>query len=225
MGLKMPEIWINPRSTYFWFRRRVPKKYRKFGMPAEIKFSLDTKDRDEAVMRCWEKNLELEREWQAGLIGLPPTPLSQMQIIALAGEFYAETVAAHRNEPGRPIDWQQASERLARRRRPYIGPLGQHLRNTFGDEARAILRTRDVYLVGERFELFVRAYVDAKDHANRTLQRNASGNYKPAEDDDRYPKFDRSNPEHAFDVVWGLFCEAKLLSASTKKKWLPYFRP
>ena len=224
MGLKMPELWVNPRSTKFWFRRRVPKKYRRFGMPAEIKFSLDTTDRNEALLRCWQKNVQLEREWQANLIGLPPTQLSQMQIAALAGEFYAETVAAHRDEPGKAVDWQQASERLARRKRPFIGPLGQHLRISFGNEARAFLRSKDVNLVGERFELFVKAYVEAKAHANRTLERNASGDFRPDPDADRYPKMERSNPEYAFDVVWDQFSKAKLLSASTKKKWLPYFR-
>jgi hypothetical protein len=45
----MIEPWENPRSEFYWFRRRVPAVYRKFGMPAEIKFSLKTKDWDEAV--------------------------------------------------------------------------------------------------------------------------------------------------------------------------------
>lgn len=44
----MIEPWVNPRSGFYWFRRRVPKEYRAFGMPAEIKFSLETADLDEA---------------------------------------------------------------------------------------------------------------------------------------------------------------------------------
>jgi hypothetical protein len=38
----------------------VPTKCRKFGMPAEIKFSLETTDRDEAVLRCQEHIGEMD---------------------------------------------------------------------------------------------------------------------------------------------------------------------
>jgi hypothetical protein len=65
--LRMIEPWVNPRSRFFWFRRRIPAQYRKYGMPSEIKFSLETTDRDEAVLRCQEKNLKLERQWRASL--------------------------------------------------------------------------------------------------------------------------------------------------------------
>jgi hypothetical protein len=99
VAFRMLQPWVNPRSEFYWFRRRVPAAYRTFGMPAEIKFSLGTKDWDEAVLRCQEENLKLERQWRAGLIGTPPTELSHLQITALAGEFYAEMVAAHRDEP------------------------------------------------------------------------------------------------------------------------------
>lgn len=84
----MIEPWVNPRSEFYWFRRRVPAAYRRFGMPAEIKFSLQTKDWDEAVLRCNEANLKLEREWRANLVGTPPDELSHRQIVALAAEFY-----------------------------------------------------------------------------------------------------------------------------------------
>jgi len=56
-----------------------------FGMPAEIKFSLGTKDWDEAVLRCQEENLKLERQWRASLVGRPPTQLSHLQICAHTG--------------------------------------------------------------------------------------------------------------------------------------------
>ncbi|MET4035723.1 hypothetical protein ABIB94_007424 [Bradyrhizobium sp. JR7.2] len=55
MSFRMIEPWVNPRSKFYWFRRRVPAKYRQFGMPSEIKFSLETTDRDEAVLRCQER--------------------------------------------------------------------------------------------------------------------------------------------------------------------------
>ena len=108
MSFRMIEPWVNPRSKFYWFRRRIPKAYRAFGMPAEIKFSLKTKEWDEAVLRCQEENLKLERQWRANLVGAAPTELSHLQITGLAGEFYNEMVAAHRDEPGQPIEWEQS---------------------------------------------------------------------------------------------------------------------
>lgn len=100
MSFRMIQPWVNPRSEFYWFVRRVPKAYRTFGMPSEIKFSLGTKDWDEAVLRCQEENLKLERQWRGNIVGTPPTELSHLQITALAGEFYAETVGCPSRQPG-----------------------------------------------------------------------------------------------------------------------------
>lgn len=224
MGLKMIQPWVNPRSKYYWFRRRVPKEYLKFGMPIEIKFSLETEEHEEALLRCQEHNLRLERAWRANLIGTPPDQLSHLQIVALAGEFYAEMIATHRDDPGRASDWQQSLQQTDRKKRFRIGPLDPHLRMTFGDEAQAFLRKRGVLLVGDRLEDFVRSYVAAKENAMRELLRNAQGDYKPNDEAARYPKFERPRPEQQFDELWSQFCEAKQVSPATRKKWEPYFR-
>jgi hypothetical protein len=63
MGLRMIEPWENPRSDMYWFRRRVPVNLVAFMGRSELKFSLKTRDRDEAVLRCNEENLKLERMW------------------------------------------------------------------------------------------------------------------------------------------------------------------
>jgi hypothetical protein len=114
VGFRLIEPRVNPRSEFYWFRRRVPAAYRNFGMRAEIKFSLGTKDWDEAVLRCNEHNLRLEREWRANLVSTTPDELSHRQIVALAGEFYEETVAAHRDEPGSPNVWDEKQRALAK---------------------------------------------------------------------------------------------------------------
>jgi hypothetical protein len=175
VGLRIIQPWVNPRSKYYWFRRRVPQEYRTFGMPTEIKFSLETESREEAQLLCQEHNLRLERTWRANLVGSPPDDLSHLQIVALAGEFYRETIATHRDDPGRAIDWQQSIEKADRRKRFFIGPYGAHLRMTFGDEAQTFLRKKGIRLVGDRLEAFVRAYVAAKENAARELMRNAQG--------------------------------------------------
>jgi integrase len=222
--LRMIEPWENPRSEFYWFRRRVPAVYRKFGMPAEIKFSLKTKDWDEAVLRCQEENLKLERQWRYNLVGTPPTDLSHLQITALAGEFYTEMVAAHRDEPGPAIEWQISLDKLDERKRLGFGPYGTRLRVNFGAEAEAYLQRKGVRLVGERMENFLRAYVEAKELASRTLMENAKRNYKSDTlITERFPKFEPPNPAKKFDVLWAEFSGAKKLSASTRKKWEPYF--
>jgi integrase len=223
VGLRMIQPWENPRSKFYWFRRRVPAPYRKFGMPAEIKFSLETSDWDEAVLRCQEENLKLERQWRSTLVSSPSTELSHRQIVALAGEFYAEMVAAHRDEPGRAIEWQQSLEKIDRRKRFFIGPFGTHLRMTLGAEAQTFLQKKGIRLVGERFESFVRAYVEAKELASRALMSAAKREYAPVDNGPYYPKFDPPNPARKFATLWSEFTNARRISPATRKKWEPYF--
>ena len=84
MSLNMLQPIKKDHTKNYWFRRRVPAKYRKFGMPSEIKFSLGTADWDEAVLRCQEENLKLERTWRANLEGEPPSDLSHATPAELA---------------------------------------------------------------------------------------------------------------------------------------------
>ncbi len=224
MSLRMISPWKNPRSKFYWFRRRVPTEYRKYGSASEIKFSLGTSDWDEAVLRCQEENLKLERGWRSNLVGQLPTDLSHLQIVALAGEFYAEMVAAHRDEPGRAIDWQQSIEKMKSRKRSTFGPHKTHLRMVFGNEAQAFLQKKGVYLVGDRLDVFVQAYVEAKERASQNLMSAANNDYKPVDKEGPYyPEFEPPKPEQLFDELWPEFCQAKALSAGTLKKWEPYF--
>lgn len=100
MAIRMQTPWKNPRGENLWFRRRVPTKLVAFMGKREIKFSLGTTDPDLAKIRFEEENAELERVWQDHLNGRQYAKLSQRQISALAGEFYKEMVAAHRENPG-----------------------------------------------------------------------------------------------------------------------------
>ena len=118
MGLKMLEPWKNPRSKNYWFRRRIPKQYLGyFAGRTEVKISLGTADYDEAVLRCQEENLRLERAWRRHLVGRPPDQLSQEQISALAGVVFDEAVAAHRANPGRPVEREQSLRQLQEKKR------------------------------------------------------------------------------------------------------------
>jgi phosphoribosylaminoimidazole-succinocarboxamide synthase len=77
----MIQPWENPRSKFYWFRRRVPSAYRKFGLPAEIKFSLETTD--------WDKN--------------SPPPNLPDEIVVRTREKYIE---AYERLTGRQFAWR-----------------------------------------------------------------------------------------------------------------------
>lgn len=216
--------WKNPRSKVYWFRRRVPAKYRKFGMPAEIKFSLGTTDLEEAKILCQEENLKLERQWRANMVGERPTELTHLQITALAGEFYKETVAARRDEPGPQAEIERSLREHAKRKRPPIGPVDPHLYMTFGPEVRAFLQRKGIHLVGDRLHSFIRSYVEAKELAGQELLQNAKKDYTPNDKvAARFPEYKPPNPAKKFDVLWDEFVLVRKLSASTRKKWRPYF--
>jgi hypothetical protein len=178
----MYQPWEHPRSRVWWFRRRIPARLARFGIAArEIKESLHTKDWDEALIRCAERNLHYERAWRDLETGFGSTPdeLTHRQIVALAGEFYCEMVIQHSDDPGRPIVWEQSLQDLVRRKRPLVGgvPLGLHYTTEFGSEVDAFLRKCDVCLVGQRREDFVREYVAASEQAAKQLLRNAQGDF------------------------------------------------
>jgi hypothetical protein len=102
-----------------------PGEAGRFGVVArEIKESLHTKDWDEALIRCAERNLHYERAWRDLETGFGRTPdeLTHRQIVALAGEFYCGMVVQHSDDPGRPIVWEQSLQDLVRRKRPLLGP-------------------------------------------------------------------------------------------------------
>jgi hypothetical protein len=64
-----------------------------------------------------EENVKLERTWHEHVHGKTYTKLSQRQIVALAGEFYREMVAVHRDNPGTPADWEAAMRLDAKRKK------------------------------------------------------------------------------------------------------------
>jgi len=218
----MLKPWINPRSKFYWFRRRIPKACRRFGMPAEIKFSLETTDYQEALFRCNEHNLKLERQWQAALVGTPAVELSHLQITALAGEFYRDTVAARREDPGHRVDWEQSLARIddVRSRRMLSSRTWRYM--YYSDEARAYLQSRGINLVDEAFHKFIEAFVEAKAFASKTLLENAKRNYEPDKVEARYPDYQPPSSWRRLEDLWPQFCEQKLIAKSTAKKWRPY---
>lgn len=207
----------------YWFRRRVPVNLVAFMGRRELKFSLKTRDWDEAVLRCNEENLKLERMWHEHLHGRTYTELTQMQVVALAGEFYRETVAAHRDNPGRPVDWQLSLERHEKKKKSPIRPLplGTHYRFVFGGEAAAFLKKRGLHLVGETFEKFVKAYVAAKEQAEKQLMKNAGDDYSPDPEAERFPSADmlKNGGKVPALAMFGRYADEAELAPKTRRAW------
>jgi integrase len=225
MGLKMLEPWKNPRSKKFWFRRRIPKQYLDyFAGRTEIKISLGTADYDEAKLRCQEENLRLERAWRRHLVGRVPDQLSQEQISALAGIVFDEAVAAHRANPGRPLEREQSLRQLqAKQRRDWnLIPRGQHLRLKFGAEAALFLESRDLYLVGDTYELFIREFVKAREDAETALLRKANGVYGPDPEREKFASPEVLKPNAgkiAALATFDAYAEDAGLAAKTRSAW------
>lgn len=189
MVLRMLPLWKNPRSENLWLRRRVPAAVVAFMGKKEIKISLGTSDPKLAEIRCAEENAKLERVWHEHLHGKTYAKLTQRQIDALAGEFYREMVAAHRDNPGKSSDWDAAMNLDAKRKQRLttLQPRAVHYRYRFGNEVDEFLKGRNLALSGETFDAFVLAYLEAKEQAARHLKKNAGRDYRPDPDADRFP--------------------------------------
>lgn len=222
MGFRMIEPWKNPRSKFLWFRRRVPERFVALMGRREIKFSLGIKDPGEAQLRCAEENVKLERMWQDHAAGRPPgRELDYRQIVALAGEFYKETVEKHRRNPGKAADWESsiARDRTLRHLRSFPLTPAQHRRFLFGDQVRAFLEGKNLTLAPATFDAFVKEYLKAKTQAESVLARNARGDFSPDRSADRFPEWTPISDEQRLPKLWEEFVADRQVSRGTRKKY------
>jgi len=75
-------------------------------------------------------------------------------------------IAAHGDNPGRPIDWVQISSTgQATQGEAFPGTRRFHMRPAFGAEANAFLDRRSLRLSGETQDRFIEEFVRAKEQA------------------------------------------------------------
>lgn len=99
MGLRMATPWKHPNSGIFWLRRRVPADLIGVLGRREEKRSLRTRDPAEAKSAYVRAAAEIEARWASLRQGFQM--LTHKQMIALAGEYYREMVAAGEDNPPR----------------------------------------------------------------------------------------------------------------------------
>jgi integrase len=76
-------VWDRPGSRFFWFSMSVPKDYREHAGRARVQFSLNTTDRQEAVLLAGKWRADLIGEWRAKAGGSSPAPQASNDTVDL----------------------------------------------------------------------------------------------------------------------------------------------
>jgi uncharacterized protein DUF6538 len=119
MVLKMARPWRHPLTGIYWFRKAVPAKLRPILEKREEKYSLRTRDPDEAKLRHAVMSAEVAKRWAGLRSGVQA--LTFKQATALAGKFYRERIAASENNPGAPEQWENKFKKLKKDGTPISG--------------------------------------------------------------------------------------------------------
>lgn len=198
MVLHMPSPTKRNGSDNWYFRRRLPNEVKAIvaAMPKEqrpngwstheVWISLGTPDRDKAKALYSEVAISVDQQIAALLMG--PQPLTQKQIIALAGVAYREMLGMVDDEPGAPEAWGQVlrlhgQAREADKLEQWVGPTADSILQREGILADEASRAR---LIEEADRSLVQA-------AER-LKRQAEGDYAPDPAAQRFPEWAPSQP-------------------------------
>ncbi len=103
MTLKMSGPWKHPNSGVYWLRRRVPDKLRALVGKREEKFSLGTKDPNEAKRRHAQMLTEIDQRWQNLLA--PPPALTERDAHEMAVTIYEQHLSRYRDNPSEQNVW------------------------------------------------------------------------------------------------------------------------
>lgn len=193
MVLHMPGPTKRNGSNNWYFRRRFPSevKAKLAAMPKdqrpngwstdEVWISLRTPDPVKARVLYSEVATSVDQQIAALMMG--PQPLSQKQIIALAGLAYHEMVGMVDDEPGLPDAWghvlrlhRQARE--AGKLEQWVGPTVDSILQREGTLADEASRTRLIEEVD-------RSLVQAAER----IKRQAEGDYAPDPAAQRFPEW------------------------------------
>src|SRR6202012_5155170 len=103
------------------------------------------------------------------LLQAPTDGISHLQIVALAGEFYRETGAAHRANPGPAEAWEKELRAFEDTKHRRFQPPGAWIPILYEGEALAFLEKKGVRLQGDKFRSFFESFLIAKREAAEEL--------------------------------------------------------
>lgn len=217
MTLRSATPWKPPGVDVYYFRKAVPEALWDVVGRREIRRTLRTRDPEVAKARHAEISLEVAAEWdrlrdivarQRMLEAKAPhevrlISLSQKDAHALAGELYREHVAAHEDDPGSAVEWDQRLREIFHAipvsQRPTDAPnriwtYGMRpelvaLRQ-FGPMVTDFLERRGLALDSKAYRLVCNAVALAMRDASMRLRKNALGDYSPDPAAARFPPAD-----------------------------------
>ena len=98
----MPQPFKHPKTGVYYFRKVIPVALRETIGKSEWRESLKTKDIREAKRFYPEVALKVDAQLAQAAQGGSPVTLTQKQIAALAGRWYADQVGMFEDNPGNP---------------------------------------------------------------------------------------------------------------------------
>ncbi|TDX76218.1 hypothetical protein EDE05_117100 [Neorhizobium sp. R1-B] len=238
MVLKMSRP-VKLKSGIYHFRKRVPESLQALVGKTEEKFSLQTRDPQEAKVRHARAAAEIELRWHqlsAGRISI-----SQKQATAIAGEIYKELVADHEDNPGKKGSWtgrlyldymflhpEKVRVTNLSADKEAAGRSLEKLRVERNDHAINRYLAKHGYLLDDESMILIRdavasAVLQAKEH----ISRLAGGDYRPDPDANRFPPVEiaaarvRDDEPNKFLLiqVFEKFADEQKIASSSYKKW------
>ena len=188
MVLAMSRPFKHPATGVYYFRKAVPGDLRPLLGKVEEKRSLRTKDPKLARERHAEVAAEVEREWKAHRA--EPQPLTQREIVALAGLVYKDWATGPlADEPGNANAWLHVlrlteEAQQAGKLSEWVGPTVDALLAKQGLRTDSHSRDRLVAEAGKAFQ-----------QAAEQLRRKAEGDYGTDPKANRFPEWRDSAPE------------------------------
>ncbi|TCR81535.1 DUF6538 domain-containing protein [Rhizobium sp. BK376] len=188
MVLQMPRPFKHPKTGVYYFRVRVPADLVTIVGKAEVKISLSTKDPALAKELFADKTREIGKRWKT--LRANPEPLSQKQIVALAGKVYRKIIERFDDDPGNPRTWQNIID-LAHR----VAKAGSW-EQWYGASVDELLLSEECTTDAESRERLIHNTHDALIQAAEQQLKKAQGDYSPDPKADRFPPL-RSKEERS----------------------------
>jgi len=255
MALRM--VALNRAADNRWFARKgIPEDVREeyvrlYGVrrEAQLKLPADT-PRPEAKARLgeWEAEIETRIATLRAKRNGEGQPLTKLNAIALAGQWYTWFIGQHENDPGPAKRWKDMRDHLvwdvirpeapdSYEENPKTDPswewakapeVREAVRPQVAELARVatFLASVGMALNATAYALFVDAVSDNLLLALSVLERRANGDYSRDDTPDSFPPFTDGPPRGTGVSCWELF-EAFVLSTkpaeSTVQRWRPVF--
>jgi integrase len=204
MILRMPNPSRHPKTGIWHLRQRPPSslaaqmKGQVVSLPigdrfvsvkigAAVKVSLGTRDPSEAKALHAKAEAALHAHYDA--IRKGPVPLTQREIMAIAGDAYREWAESMSDNPGLPSTWVNVQDIIMSSR---DDPA--FFEQWFGSTADDHISRRGCVTDAESRARVMDAIADAHEDATKSLHRKATGDYTPDPAAQRFPSWPAATP-------------------------------